>query len=71
MNPLVLVADGEVLMHHFYRDHLALCGLSVETAAGGLECLFKVRHTNPRAIILDLDLPWDHEPRGSFGNQKP
>jgi CheY-like chemotaxis protein len=33
-------------------------GYQVETAAGGVECMTKLRQLQPSALIIDLELPW-------------
>ena len=53
----VLVVEDTELLRRMYSDRLELDGLSVTTAADGLEALSILRTSTPDLILLDLVMP--------------
>jgi adenylate cyclase len=58
MKPTLLIANADTFLVDVYRDFFVDLGYEVETAAGGLECLSKLRECLPDVLILDRDIPW-------------
>jgi CheY-like chemotaxis protein len=58
VNPLLLIAEGDDTLIDLFRQYCSRCGYDVETAAGGLECLRKLRRSSCQLLVLDVDLPW-------------
>ena len=58
MNPVLLIAESDETLIDVFRLYCSRCGYDVETAAGGLECLRKLRRSSFQLLILDADLPW-------------
>lgn len=54
----VLVADCDPYVLDGYRDGLTQDGLTVATAADGLQCLAQLRQFRPDVLVLDPSLPW-------------
>jgi general secretion pathway protein A len=52
-----LVVDDDPKAREVLRDFLRLCGLSVLEARNGLEALLSVKRHEPRAVVLDLNMP--------------
>ena len=54
----LLIADGDAERLELSRRFFEMCGHAVETAAGGIECLAKLRQFAPTVLLLEWDLPW-------------
>lgn len=54
----VLIADSDPCVLDGYREGLAQDGLTVATAADGLQCLAQLRKFRPDVLVLDPSLPW-------------
>ncbi len=53
----VLVVDDSALMRRRIADILASAGFTVQTAAGGLEALERLRAFDPDVVTLDVTMP--------------
>lgn len=58
MTPVLLIADGDGELSELYAMFFAECGFEVETSAGGVDCLVKLRRLRPAVLLLDRELPW-------------
>jgi DNA-binding response OmpR family regulator len=58
MKPILLIADNDTKLCALYQRFLSEQGFEVETASNGLECLEKLCHVRPAALVLDLELHW-------------
>ncbi len=58
MNRNVLIADGDGELGRLYGNFLTREGYAVEVAAGGVECMARLRRSRPAALVLALELPW-------------
>src|SRR5436190_19810404 len=58
MKSFLLVANGGKSITESVRRVMVRHDYHVETAAGGLECLAKLRQAKPDVFALDLDIPW-------------
>jgi DNA-binding NtrC family response regulator len=58
MKPTLLIAEDDAELCQVYARFFASRGFDVETASNGLECLWKLRQTNPAVLLLDLHLRW-------------
>lgn len=54
----VLLATGDSRLLSAGRDHLTERGCVVATAAGGVECVARLREFAPDVVVLDTDLLW-------------
>jgi CheY-like chemotaxis protein len=54
----LLIADGDAERLELSRRFFVMCGLTVETAASGIECMEKLGPFAPNALLLEWDLPW-------------
>jgi ActR/RegA family two-component response regulator len=54
----LLLADGDLERLELGRRFFTNCGHAVETAAGAVECLAKIRAFEPDVLLLDWELPW-------------
>ena len=54
----VLIAEADDELSDVLGYYLSERGYRVQTVADGLECLSKVGEFQPRALVIDLDLPW-------------
>ncbi len=57
MNPKILIADADDRLGRFYESILTREGYAVEVAAGGADCVTRLRRSRPAVLILDHDLP--------------
>ena len=54
----ILVVDDNRVIRHVIRQMLETCGLSVDEAVDGMQCLNHCReHGIPDGIILDINMP--------------
>ena len=54
----ILVVDDSRVIRHVIRQMLETCGLTVEEAGDGLQCLNHCReHGIPDGIVLDVNMP--------------
>ncbi len=58
VNPVLLIAESDDTLIEVFRLYCSRSGYDVETAAGGLECLRKLRRSSCQLLVLDVDLPW-------------
>lgn len=58
MKPALLIADGDPVQLMALGQQLYRQGYEVDTAAGGLECLGKLRRGGFDLLVLNLELPW-------------
>ena len=58
MKPRLLIAEDDAELCQDYARFFAARGFDVETASNALECLKKIRQTNPTVLLLDLQLRW-------------
>ena len=56
--PTVMLADADEGMLVGTKLFLLLHGYEVETAAGGVECLNKLRRQSNPVLVLNVELPW-------------
>ncbi len=56
-SPTLLCVDDDSGVLQLLKDHFALKGFAVVTAATGVEAFLQVARWRPRAIILDLFIP--------------
>ena len=54
----VLIAEGDSDLRDAYVDFFQRIGFRVETAAGGVECLERIRDGRPDVLLIDEDLNW-------------
>lgn len=54
----VLIAESNPAARQDLHRFLTDCGHAVETAAGGVECLGKLRRRSDAVLVLDRDLAW-------------
>jgi two-component system, cell cycle response regulator DivK len=58
MSIRVLLADGNESLLAEYTEFLARQGVTVATAATGLECIERLRDFHPDVLVLEADLQW-------------
>jgi DNA-binding NtrC family response regulator len=58
MKTRLLWADADTSFTGICGEYCTRCGFDAETAAGGIECLQKLRRFRPQILILDSELPW-------------
>jgi DNA-binding response OmpR family regulator len=58
MKPHLLIAESDPKVADLFHLFLTRQGFDVEVAAGGLECLEKLRRFPPDILIMSNDLPW-------------
>jgi CheY-like chemotaxis protein len=58
MAPAVLIADADPELCDLYWRFFSHHGWEVRASGGGVDCLAQLRHSSPRLLILDLQLPW-------------
>jgi len=58
MNPILLIADGDMPRRDLYSRLFTDRGYVVETATGGLQCLAQLRRLRPAVLVVHSDLPW-------------
>lgn len=54
----LLIAYSERTPTHYFRQFMAELGYELETAAGGLECVSKLRERRPDVLVLEEGLLW-------------
>lgn len=54
----VLLASSDPALRQTYLSYFRSIGFQVEAVADGLECLDRLRHDQPDALVVDIDLPW-------------
>jgi CheY-like chemotaxis protein len=54
----ILHADGDSELRDIHADFLASQGFEIHSAAGGVDCVEKLREFNPHLLILDCEIPW-------------
>jgi DNA-binding response OmpR family regulator len=58
MNADLLIAESDTALLDVVTQFFRRLGYTVDTAAGGLECLNKLRRHPYLLLVLDRDLPW-------------
>src|SRR5262245_11022686 len=57
MNPKILVADDDPLIHQLYRRHIENAGYQVVGAVNGREAMEIAAREIPKAIVMDIMMP--------------
>jgi DNA-binding response OmpR family regulator len=63
MNASILIADSDPELVEILGEYLAERGYSVDTAAGVVECVTRLRRSPPDILLIEWDLLW----RGGAG----
>ena len=58
MKPILLIAESDNELRGLYERFLREHDYEVRTATNGLDCLEKLYHERPAALVLDRDLQW-------------
>ncbi|WP_169977279.1 response regulator transcription factor [Tautonia rosea] len=58
MFPHLLLAESDPSLRSILADYFASLGFQVETANDGLDCLDRLRSSQPEVIVIDADLAW-------------
>lgn len=53
----ILLVDDDPVIRSLLGDYLKAQGYSIDEAAGGVECLLKLRNQIPEVLVLDLQMP--------------
>jgi CheY-like chemotaxis protein len=55
--PLILIVEDDQALRELYQAEMRLAGYQVRTCEDGAQALRVLEHTQPDAVVLDLDLP--------------
>jgi CheY-like chemotaxis protein len=58
MKPILLIASVDGDLQQGCQRYFTAAGYTVESAAGGIDCLSRLEALGSAVLILDLEVPW-------------